>query len=1236
MKAIIIFIVGLIASTTSIKAQSVSGDPFTGSLNVTIPVTSISSGDVSIPIILNHTGSGMKVNDGPGNAGMGWTISTGGAVFREVRGLPDDYVGQASPQVNNKNGWLHGNICRQANDFSPSADLNFGVCSDEAADWAALSNFGYINDTEPDIFSFRAPGLNGTFVFDRLKKTRTIPYQDLKINYTRGADSLINTIEITNNQGVKYTFQSGNKIIRGVTMVTPLNPLSRFASQANYYTSGATYYQSWYLTQITSPAGGSVSLVYTTTYDANSASHYREVNNSTGKIDTLYSTTEALSGKHLESITGRNEKATFQWTGDLVTAVSVKELTYNTTRDYKLTYTYITTNQGSSKDSRPFLTKFNQEVQCNSFPSYRFEYYGINLTTRKTDIPFNKSVKQDLFGYFNGTASSLVPEVYIKSGDAGTDGERYRIAAASNYALIASGGGRGVDSSKVYYGALQRLTLPSGGFNYIKYEPSSYYDATAGANLYGAGIRVKSIKRSANDPASDVIEKFNYNSSGQSTGRWTYQPMFAVSNGTTSIRVPDNLAPEESIVYSRCEISVTGRGKTVYDFNIPGVYPETTNTDFNASLTRLARSSGACVSLGSLKAGYYTYPYAPNTNYDFERGLPGTISSYTRDNKLVTQKTYTYQRTTLAVVPISGVRFESFNGVYQYTKYTLLANVDKYRWTETSKTYDQTNQTKFLTTTKTYSYNSNQFMNQASTVNSDGTTDYITFKYAKDYATSGTDSISQMINGLVAANQHGTLIETTSKTGVNYTDASLFLFGNTFGGSRMLLKQQLTLADPTGFTESTVTGSTFSYSNTKYYRKLNVSAYDAVGNAITSRNQSRQVKSVLMGYNNTLPVADIANARLEQIAYHDFEPQLSTTTAYSGVLTTDSWTGRNAMTMNAGNTVSQTIVKAPGGYYQFSCWAKASGAVTFNIQVNPGSGWQTTTSSYPAASANTWQFIQQRVNVSSISTGSSFSFQVTSNATVVVDNVSFVPEAAEIQMHAYEPGNGLTANLSNRGNAEFQDYDAFGRVHFVRNRNKDVALIKDYHYQSDNPTLPSSHFAGLTKPVMLSSTTYTSDANCVPATGYQWYVDDVLQTGATNSTFSYAFSENRDYIVKLIVSSNNGQSATELKVHPIPTASGLFSFGQNEAPNFTCSDTSTRTLTVNLTGCYTSVSYEWTVSGVVQSNNTNTLTITVGGVNNIPVVCKVSALCRNQTTGVLERIPLITITKTYFALGGQC
>ncbi|MBS1489662.1 MAG: PKD domain-containing protein [Bacteroidetes bacterium] len=1251
-------------------AQTFSADPLTGSATGSIPLWTIGSGDVSVPVSLAYYGHGVKVNDSQQSAGMGWALVAGGAVTREVRGLPDDLVGAMTGiSGDTRNGWLHGSVASQAGAFVPG---NYASCYTEVPDYNTLN--GMINqDTEPDIYSFYAPGLGGQFVFSNNKVVQTVPYQDIKIQVTReSSDSLISQIVITNNQGYSYTFQTGDKTSRRVmTNFSGLTSTNYYSRLYGLYQSGATYYSSWYLTQVTSPSGGKVTFTYGNQSTTSNPVYLMVIDPSSNKIDSLYQDNYSVSTKFLQTVTGSNNVATIGWTGGLVTSVTVSDLTYGLlTKKFDLKYHNVWGSKrvaSSKRVKRSFLSSVMEGLNCNAFPGYQFTYYGLNFTKDTTSMPFNSFLGQDLFGYYDSTATSGTPDIYYNNSVA--NGERYRFASTSGYSAMGGGsGGRTVNPAKVCYGSLKTVTLPSGGTSTYTYGAADYLDVVTSTTVLGGGARVASIKTSANDPGSDMTTTYKYITSGSSptsSGQWTYRPMFVTfSIIGNAIRVPVNLAPEEIIYYSRVEVSTTGRGKTVYQYNNAGIYQTTSVSDFNASFSKTARSS--CGSLGDLQSGYYTYPYAPNTNYDFERGLPTYVTDYNRAGKVVRRSIYTYQRTTLPKVPVSAVRVEPLAAMVQYSTYTLLSSVTKVSATVAVRTYDQGSQdttSQYVEKRTFYTYNGNQMLSQVSTTNSDNSTMATTYKYAKDYPTNGVDSASKAINRLVAANRHGTLVESVGYQGSSVVSGSLTLFASFTpqnSSTRLVMPSQvLTLGDPTGFTASTVTtGNSFSYSS-NYYPTGYVDAYDGVGHSTILRDQTRAIKSAIYGYNNSAVALDISNARYDQIAFCDFEPGNITVLGGTNGATvnSDSWSGQYSTSLASGNYVFENAIsKGLGRYYRFSCWAKATASATLTIYINGTA--TSSTAQYPAAgkTAGTWQYIEATVDLGSILQGTSFSFQAMASSAIMVDNFAFYPQSASVVAHTYDPLNGKTADLDSRGTSAFVAYDALGRVRYLQNTDKDIVQIKDYHYLASNGVLPVSTFTGPNTPNMGASVTYTANPSCGSGVTYAWYVDGILQT-ATTSTFTYAFLLNKTYTITLVASATYGSSSTDMTVNPVPQLNASISVsGLPNGPNY-CDSYPTITLSIafGAGACYQSnnVTYNWYYSysaptfsgsgsilytgptyplGTTQSVSFNAATST-----GTYVYCHITSTCVNQTNG--SNTPLDQIVYQAFSCvnrgGGQ-
>ncbi|NOT76441.1 MAG: hypothetical protein HOP08_16055 [Cyclobacteriaceae bacterium] len=1224
-----------------VAAQStVQVMPLTGTATTQLPIATIKSGNIAAPVSLIY-GSGFKVNDGEGTAGVGWMLNAGGAVRRELRGLPDDYVGSVSEDgYNTKNGWLHSDLAEHPYEFTPSADESFGDCTDEAADWAVLNGFGYTDDTEADIFSFNAPGLSGQFIFNKEKLVRTIPYQDLRIDVTRGTDGLISQVVITNNLGIQYTFSAGDKVTAQTYTwdIAPGSSVLNITTPFLQYLTPTTFYQSWYLTQMTSPSGGSISFGYGNDFLQHNPSFTRVSTLGSSVVDSTYVTVNKTTGKSLLTITGSNLTATFSWSGSVLNSVSVSDASYSQVERINLKYAYVRSSASQSTVTRNFLVGVYKDVNCKVYPGYKFEYHGVNTVNGTSDIPFNTDLKQDLLGYYNASGTSHVPDIYYTTEPAG-DGEIYRIAPATDYSLMLSAASRGVDTSKVYYGNLKKMIFPEGGYNLITYESSDYYDSLTNSTILGGGPRVRKVKTTAGDGSQPFTIRYRYRlEDGTSSGQWTYRPMFVIRTLGYPAWSPDNLAPEERLLYSRVETLTDGKGKIVQEFRMPGMYPKLHSGDFQASYARIARVY-PCVSLGSgNKNGYYHYPYVPNTNYDFERGLPKRVSFYTAGGKLVQRKLYQYQRTTLTAESVVSLRFDYG---FIYTKYNVLCNVDKVVLSETTKIYDQisSDTTKAIQTVNAYTLSAAQMINKVDVTNSDGIVSTQLIKYAKDYASGGSDTQSTLIYGLVTNNQHGTPVEIVSKQDDVVTGGLLTIFSNSFGGGRILPAQQQALGSTASFSQSTVSGSAF-VASSGYYPVRYFDEYSSAGLPVVQRDRSRNISSAVIGHNGTIPVLEISNALPSQLVFIDFEPGISGGPSYTGTLSTDAWSGKKSLSMTSSNSITKSsIARGTGVYYRFSAWVKGASNATVSVSINSGTA---NTVSYTSSG---WKYIEKRIDMSAIS--SAFSFSLTSSATILIDNVLFYPETADVKVHALEPMNGETATMDSRGMTSFQEYDDMGRPSIIRNQDKDIVAIKKYHYKNPGLLIANSNFTF--SPARNSiwrgtSVTFSIEESCLTGVTYAWYVDGAVQ-GSTSSTLVTSFTENKDYQVKLSATTSAGTSITEVTIHPLYRITSTFEILNGGIVSSNCGALSSdpREINAAITGCYdpdrTTLHWYYMVGAtkyeLVTINANNPLVIDLaailsGGVSSAEIKCDIIARCYNHATGNYDVAEMVTVSETFY------
>jgi YD repeat-containing protein len=195
-----------------IREATVQVGYYTGIPNISIPLGSVPGRDIAVPISLQYTASGIKVQDVAGSAGLGWNLSAGGAITRMVRGLPDG----SKP------------YCEEGANMS-YYNNSFGHC-----------------DGERDIFYFSMLGRSGQLFLDDNGIPRTMPYQDLDILPGVGPASVGYWV-ITDENGYKYYFGEATGNREEITYYV--------GNSVSGYTEKETYISTWYLTRILSPNG---------------------------------------------------------------------------------------------------------------------------------------------------------------------------------------------------------------------------------------------------------------------------------------------------------------------------------------------------------------------------------------------------------------------------------------------------------------------------------------------------------------------------------------------------------------------------------------------------------------------------------------------------------------------------------------------------------------------------------------------------------------------------------------------------------------------------------------------------------------------------------------------------------------------------------------------------------------------------------------------------------------------
>jgi hypothetical protein len=410
----------------------------TGSANVKIPLLSFQNG--LVPVSLDYSTTGIKVDQLASRAGMGWVLNAGGIITRSVMGKPDELSTRTTPNSQVMNQALLDNL------FDISNGTFFG------------------KDAEPDVFIYNFDGHSGKFILDSSGNAVQIPYTNLKI--TKG----VGQFTIITPEGATYLFSNVEKTYSySATLGFPNSPTS------------SLFPTSWYLTSITLPNQDLVSFTYTDTtftyyaatsetmqrtYDGQNQAAECSGQNACGHIDNdmVSKSFVFVQSKLLSSISYKSAQITFSYIGrsdvpgdrlysnvkllDNGTVLKSIDLNYTDAQSAASTNFYFTEPEFRI---RPFLVSVVERgSNLQEVRKHTFTYNDMN------GLPYRFSYSQDDYGFYNGKYNAhLVPL------PDNTDDQLLFWQATAD---------RSCDFNYAVKGSLATVAYPTGGMVSINYE----------------------------------------------------------------------------------------------------------------------------------------------------------------------------------------------------------------------------------------------------------------------------------------------------------------------------------------------------------------------------------------------------------------------------------------------------------------------------------------------------------------------------------------------------------------------------------------------------------------------------------------------------------------------------------------------------------------------------------------------------------------------------------------------
>lgn len=467
------------------KYGSIPVSPYTGVPDISIPLYTIKTGAISLPVSLSYHAGGNKVEESASSVGLGWALNCGGVITRTIRGKADEdlygYLDACHCAANAAATIAGGNNLTQAQLSTYLNEISDGTM-----------------DGEADMYNYNFGGYSGRFVMDTYGNITTIPLQRINFSFVlnqSGPDGpTIESFTATTPDGTTYYF--GVIAGSGVSdaLETSLNSNSCSPVKAKIYAT------SWFVKKIIDATGHEVDFTYTNEvynvnqapnqtayqfYNISSTSNYGGQNGLSAMPMTSCAPITKITGARLSTVTFDNGSIIFHTSprNDLPGSTLIDSLMISgsgLSKAYRLYYT----NNSSSRLRLDSLAGY-LETASNGIPKkemYRFQY---SADTWQPGKLFN----QDYWGYNNGQFgnANLIPGAAFTPYN-------------TNTSTWLPGANRNSDETSMLGGMLTRITYPTGGYTQFTYEANRQYNAIAGSSEYVAGPN--SIVAKSNDTTS--------------------------------------------------------------------------------------------------------------------------------------------------------------------------------------------------------------------------------------------------------------------------------------------------------------------------------------------------------------------------------------------------------------------------------------------------------------------------------------------------------------------------------------------------------------------------------------------------------------------------------------------------------------------------------------------------------------------------------------------------------------
>ncbi|WP_375560561.1 hypothetical protein ACE193_23165 [Bernardetia sp. OM2101] len=437
---------------------------YTGIPQISIPLTSIQDGSLSLPISLSYHAGGVRVEEIASWVGLGWSLNAGGVITRQVRGIPDEFDMERRSNIL---GILRG------------GQTSIPLMQD--AIWGS-------RDIESDLYIYNINGISGTFFFGENNEILFTNKQDFKVEKV---DNYASAWILTDASGNKYYFGSTKDGSRSAI---------EFATSTLSDDNGRSIISAWYITEIEDVTENSkIEFNYRI---EQSQSQYRSGEKYTKRVESLdcgsngfgfkrYSTGSSAETPILESIVSKHQKVEFTANferddlnsmlngggnaANALTKIIVSNNNNEPIKEFDLSYSYFASAGLSQYDGvfesdlqrskKLRLDKIQESNEGLHLPPHIFQYNSLPL-------PERFSCQMDFWGFYNGRRENdgidiltLIPKVEVY------------FPGVSDVSVVYDKGANRLPSQEyMKAGILEKIIYPTGGFTEFEYEANTTTD----------------------------------------------------------------------------------------------------------------------------------------------------------------------------------------------------------------------------------------------------------------------------------------------------------------------------------------------------------------------------------------------------------------------------------------------------------------------------------------------------------------------------------------------------------------------------------------------------------------------------------------------------------------------------------------------------------------------------------------------------------------------------------------